>query len=150
MLRCVWLVLISICLVPAHAQDVSLKPGALTLNANLEKAADWPQRVALMTHGTFAFSRAEIMADLQQAFKKQGLSSLAINISYAMTTAPVSHTTAQCRVVTNIPTASTKSAYGWGGSNSKAPRKSSYSATRAAAIKARGWRRNAMTQAFKN
>ena len=84
MLRCVWLVLISIYLATAHAQDIAVKSGAMMLNANLEKAADWPQRVVLMTHGTFAFSRAEIMTDLQQAFKKQNLSSLAINISYAI------------------------------------------------------------------
>ena len=79
-----WLLMISINLAPAHAQDVTLKSGALTLNANLEKAADWPQRAILMTHGTLAHNKMEIMSSLQSLLKQRGYSSLSINLSYAI------------------------------------------------------------------
>ncbi len=67
-----------------HAENVTLKLNKLTLNANVEKASDWPGRVVLMTHSTMANNRMEIMAGLQDAFKSKGISSLAINLSYAI------------------------------------------------------------------
>ncbi len=67
---------------PVQAEEVKIKPGARTLNANLEKAEDWPAGpVVLMTHGTLAHNEMEIMATLQALFKEQGVSSLAINLS---------------------------------------------------------------------
>jgi pimeloyl-ACP methyl ester carboxylesterase len=67
-----------------HAENVTLKLNKLTLNAHVEKAGDWPGRVVLMTHSTMANNRMEIMAGLQDAFKSKGISSLAINVSYAI------------------------------------------------------------------
>lgn len=72
----------------AFAEDVSLKTSALTLNANLEKAGDWPRRVVLITHGTQAFNRMEIVADLQSNLTKKNISSLAINLSYGIDNRP--------------------------------------------------------------
>ncbi|MBI3777025.1 MAG: alpha/beta hydrolase [Gammaproteobacteria bacterium] len=63
---------------------MTIKPGALALNAHVEKAADWPQRVILMTHGTLAHNKMEIMSSLQSLLKQRGYSSLSINLSYAI------------------------------------------------------------------
>lgn len=67
----------------AFAEDVSIKHNNLTLNASFEKTASWPQRVVLMTHGTLAHNKMEIMAALQNGLKQRGVSSLSINLSYA-------------------------------------------------------------------
>jgi pimeloyl-ACP methyl ester carboxylesterase len=84
MQRIACFVLLLLCLVQAHAQDVTVNSGALTLNASLEKSADWPQRVILMTHGTLAHNKMEIMSSLQSLLKQRGYSSLSINLSYAI------------------------------------------------------------------
>jgi pimeloyl-ACP methyl ester carboxylesterase len=65
------------------AEEVTLTQAGLTLNANLETArADWQQDpVVLMTHGTLAHGRMEIMESLQAALKDRGISSLAITLS---------------------------------------------------------------------
>lgn len=69
----------------AAAENVSLKHQGLTLNANLEMAPGKSLKdgVILMTHGTLAHGRMEIMAALQEAMKARGYSSLSINLSYA-------------------------------------------------------------------
>lgn len=81
-----FLLALSICaLIPAaFAEDIKLPFNKLTLNAHLEKAADWPQRVILMTHGTLAHNKMEIMSALQTGLKNRGFSSLSINLSYAI------------------------------------------------------------------
>jgi pimeloyl-ACP methyl ester carboxylesterase len=70
----------------AGAEDVSLVHGGLTLNANLETAgADWKQGpVVLMTHGTLAHGRMEIMEGLQVALKDRGISSLSMTLSLGL------------------------------------------------------------------
>jgi pimeloyl-ACP methyl ester carboxylesterase len=70
----------------ADAEDVSLVHGGLTLNANLETAgADWQQGpVVLMTHGTLAHGRMEIMQSLQSALKDRGISSLSMTLSLGL------------------------------------------------------------------
>jgi len=84
MRHCIGVLLLSMALIPAYAHDVTVQSGALTLNANLEQAADWPQRVILMTHGTLAHNKMEIMSSLQSLLKQRGYSSLSINLSYAI------------------------------------------------------------------
>ncbi len=70
-----------LCLAPAHADDVTLKHGGLTLNANLEKTASWPAGpVVLIVHGTLAHNGMELIAGLQPLLAAKGLSSLAINL----------------------------------------------------------------------
>lgn len=68
------------------ADAVSLVHGGLTLNANLETAgADWQQGpVVLMTHGTLAHGRMEIMQSLQSALKDRGISSLSMTLSLGL------------------------------------------------------------------
>jgi pimeloyl-ACP methyl ester carboxylesterase len=64
------------------AETVQLKQGELTLNANLVKVEDnWPDGpVLLMTHGTLAHGKMEIMAGLQSMLRERGFSSLAITL----------------------------------------------------------------------
>lgn len=66
----------------AFAEEVELKHGDITLNANLELAEDkeLEDGVILMTHGTMAHSKHSIMVQLQELFTENGLSSLAINL----------------------------------------------------------------------
>lgn len=67
---------------PLQAEPVSIQFGKLRLNANLEKSDSWPDGpVILMTHGTLAHNKMEIMATLQGLFRDQAISSLAINLS---------------------------------------------------------------------
>jgi len=70
----------------AAAEEVTLPHGGLTLNANLETAGtDWKQGpVVLMTHGTLAHGRMEIMEGLQAALKDRGISSLSITLSLGL------------------------------------------------------------------
>jgi pimeloyl-ACP methyl ester carboxylesterase len=67
----------------ATADEVSRQYKGLKITANLVKVGDnWRQGpVLLMTHGTLAHSRMEIMATLQQLFAERGYSSLAVNLS---------------------------------------------------------------------
>lgn len=73
------------CLITAPmtpAETVNLKQGELIISAELEKTdsfADGP--VVLMTHGTLAHGKMEIMSTLQSLLKDNGVSSLAINLS---------------------------------------------------------------------
>lgn len=69
----------------AAAENVSLKHRGLALNANLEMAPGKSMKdgVILMTHGTLAHGRMEIMAALQETMKARGYNSLSVNLSYA-------------------------------------------------------------------
>lgn len=71
---------------PLLAETVSLEHNGLELSANLEAAEDnWQQgTVLLMTHGTLAHNKMEIMETLQGLFSERGLSSLAINLSLGL------------------------------------------------------------------
>ena len=67
------------------AEEVTLKHQGVTLNANLEKVANWPTgTVVLMTHGTLAHNKMEIMATVQELLSEQDVSSLAINLSLGL------------------------------------------------------------------
>jgi pimeloyl-ACP methyl ester carboxylesterase len=65
------------------AEEFQLEHNGITLNANLETTGgEWTDGpVILMTHGTLAHNRMEIMATLQELFKERGISSLALNLS---------------------------------------------------------------------
>lgn len=69
--------------VQARGDDVSVEHAGLKLNASWKPAGeDWQsQPVLLMTHGTLAHGRMEIMATLQQLMADAGLSSLSITLS---------------------------------------------------------------------
>jgi pimeloyl-ACP methyl ester carboxylesterase len=70
----------------AVAEEVTLAHAGLTLNANLETAGgDWQKGpVVLMTHGTLAHGRMEIMQSLQSALKDRGISSLSMTLSLGL------------------------------------------------------------------
>ena len=70
----------------AQAEEVQLRLGDLTLNAQLRTAGQsWPQGpVILITHGTLAHNGMEIVATLQTLFQERGISSLAINLSLGL------------------------------------------------------------------
>jgi pimeloyl-ACP methyl ester carboxylesterase len=70
----------------AAAEDVKLRHGGLTLNANLELAAGKTLKdgVILMTHGTLAHGRMEIMDSLQGLLKEKGYNSLSISLSLGL------------------------------------------------------------------
>jgi pimeloyl-ACP methyl ester carboxylesterase len=68
-----------------YAEEVKLQQGDLTLNANLEKAGDWPAApTVLITHGTLSHNKSEIMAALQELFLQNDVSSLAINLGLGL------------------------------------------------------------------
>lgn len=81
-----WLsLLILLFLGSAQAEEVSFKYNGVALRANLEKTGNWPAApVILMTHGTLAHNRMEIISTLQELFKENGISSLAINLSLGL------------------------------------------------------------------
>ncbi|MCF6199242.1 MAG: alpha/beta hydrolase [Hyphomicrobiaceae bacterium] len=68
----------------ALAQEkISIKANGLTLNANLQLAGDkkLSDGVVLITHGTLAHNKMEIISTLQELLKERGHNSLAINLS---------------------------------------------------------------------
>lgn len=69
-----------------HAEEQQLSHNGLTVTANLETASDnWQQdTVVLMTHGTLAHNRMEIMATLQEMLKEREITTLAINLSLGL------------------------------------------------------------------
>ena len=68
-----------------YAEEVKLQQDDLTLNANLEKAGDWPAApTVLITHGTLSHNKSEIMAALQELFLQNDVSSLAINLGLGL------------------------------------------------------------------
>jgi pimeloyl-ACP methyl ester carboxylesterase len=68
---------------PLHAEEVTLPYQGLTLNGNLDLAQgkSLADGVILITHGTLAHNRMELIAALQERFHEQGYSTLAINLS---------------------------------------------------------------------
>lgn len=70
----------------AVAETVTLQHQGLNISANLVRGSDnWQQGpVVLMTHGTLAHNRMEIMATLQALLQERGISSLAINLSLGL------------------------------------------------------------------
>ncbi len=81
-----WLsLLILLFLGSAQAEEISFKYNGIYLRANLEKTDNWPKDpVVLMTHGTLGHNRMEIISTLQELFKENGVSSLAINLSLGL------------------------------------------------------------------
>jgi len=77
---CILLMLLSI--QPAWSETVQIKHQNLALNGNLVMAdgKKLSDGIILMTHGTLAHGRMEIIASLQDMFKERGLSSLAITL----------------------------------------------------------------------
>lgn len=67
----------------AQAKEVTLPYKGLTLNANLELAADKSiiDGVILITHAGLAHGRMETIANMQDLLKESGYSTLAINLS---------------------------------------------------------------------
>lgn len=70
----------------AVAETVTLDDKGLKISANLETIGENWQKgpVLLMTHGTLAHNKMEIMATLQQLFLERDVSSLAINLSLGL------------------------------------------------------------------
>ena len=69
----------------AFAEEVKLQQGQLTLNANLDKAEDWPAGpTVLITHGTLFHNKSELITALQELLLENGVSSLAINLSLGL------------------------------------------------------------------
>ena len=66
----------------AYAEEVEIKHGDITLNANLELADGKTIKdgIILLTHGTLAHSKHSIMQQLQELFTENELNSLAINL----------------------------------------------------------------------
>ena len=71
---------------PLLAEEITLEHNGLTLHAELQTVGDnWQQGpVVLMTHGTLAHNRMEIMATLQELFAEREISSLALNLSLGL------------------------------------------------------------------
>lgn len=69
-----------------QAKDITLKHNGLNVTANLETTdGNWQKGpVLLMTHGTLAHNKMEIMESLQSVFLDRGYSSLAINLSLGL------------------------------------------------------------------
>jgi len=67
----------------AAARTVTLEHDGLTVNGELELAdgKTLADGLILMTHGTLAHSRMEIMRGLQNVFKEYGFNTLSINLS---------------------------------------------------------------------
>jgi pimeloyl-ACP methyl ester carboxylesterase len=70
----------------AAAEEVRLQHRGLTLNANLELAdgASLADGVVLLTHGTLAHNRMEIISELQGQLRDAGRNTLAINLSLGL------------------------------------------------------------------
>lgn len=74
------------CFSSVNAEEVSLNHRGITLNANLELANGKliGKDIILMTHGTLAHGRMEIMSQLQDLFKDNELDSLSINLGLGL------------------------------------------------------------------
>jgi pimeloyl-ACP methyl ester carboxylesterase len=75
---------------PVAAEEVTITHQGLKLKANLELAdgKSLKDGVILMTHGTLAHGRMEIMSTLQENMKARGYNSLSINLSYGVDNRP--------------------------------------------------------------
>lgn len=81
------LCLIAACLsLPATAEEVRLKPGTQTLNAQLDLASGKALKdgVVLIVHGTLAHNDMETLKTLRGVLNDRGLNTLAINLSLAI------------------------------------------------------------------
>jgi pimeloyl-ACP methyl ester carboxylesterase len=74
----------------ATAEEVSAVHRGIGLKANLEMAdgKNMKDGVILMTHGTLAHGRMEIMSTLQDNLKARGYNTLSINLSYGVDQRP--------------------------------------------------------------
>lgn len=70
----------------AQAEQVQIPFEGLTLNGNLELAADksLADGVLMLTHGTLAHNEMEIISYVQEQMVDYGISTLAINLSYGL------------------------------------------------------------------
>ena len=70
----------------SYAEEVKIKHGNLTLNANFQQVDEQPLsgRVALITHGTLAHNQMEIISTLQNLLFDEEIPSLAINLSLGL------------------------------------------------------------------
>jgi len=70
----------------SHSEEVTIPYKGLTLNANLEMAEGktFADGMILITHGTLAHNKMEIIATLQNLLKERGFNTLAINLSLAL------------------------------------------------------------------
>ncbi len=75
---------------PLAAEEVTHRLGDLTLRANLEMAEGKGMQdgVVLITHGTLAHNRMELIQALQEGLKAQGYNTLAINLSLGIDQRP--------------------------------------------------------------
>jgi len=71
---------------PLAAEEVSQKLDGLTVTGHMEMAAgkSFKDGVVLITHGTLAHNRMELIKTLQNGLKAQGYNSLAINLSLGL------------------------------------------------------------------
>lgn len=106
-----WLsILLFLFLASAQASEVAFKHNGVALRANLEKTDSWPKEpVVLLTHGTLGHNQMEIISSMQELFKENGISSLAINLSLglnerksAMYDCPTPHTHKHTDALTEI------------------------------------------------
>ena len=76
----------SFSLLSAKAEEIKLKYAGLTLNANLVLAdgRGLSDGAILITHGTLAHNRMELIATLQTVIAARGLNTLAINLSLGL------------------------------------------------------------------
>ncbi|MEQ8226529.1 MAG: alpha/beta hydrolase [Rhodospirillales bacterium] len=68
---------------PAWAEDIRIKPGDFTLNAQLDMAEgkSLQDGVVLIVHGTLAHNDMDMLSNLRQVLNDRGLNTLAINLS---------------------------------------------------------------------
>lgn len=71
---------------PVEAKEVSIDNKAISLNANLVLAGgkSLSDPVILMTHGTLAHNRMELIATMQKLLAERGYSTLAINLGLGL------------------------------------------------------------------
>lgn len=74
---------LALCSLTAQAEEHTLEHKGLTLSADLTLAEDssLADGVVLMTHGTLAHGRMEIMATLQELLAERGINSLSITLA---------------------------------------------------------------------
>ena len=82
-------ILLALFLSNVQAEEVGFRYNGTALRADLEKSDNWPEGpVILITHGTLAHNRMEIISTLQKLFSENGISSLAINLSLGLNNRP--------------------------------------------------------------
>jgi len=81
-----FLLLLSLQTLNVSAEEIKLNAKGITLNANLElvKGVVPGETVILMTHGTLAHGKMEIMGQLQELFKENEYDSLSITLGLGL------------------------------------------------------------------